>query len=161
MNKIKLLEYVSPDGELIYNPNLDDLGQLILSPQKDYWCSGSGEGCLTWYDENNISSITSRNSLISLVLTFSEKYGFWLLYSCREEQQTFISIGDGDFSHKNAVEVYICGDPLLLPSAYFISPDFAFIAAKEFGKTGNKTERVKWISQGEDGWDYGDPEGFV
>ncbi len=159
---MKILEYLSPEGDLMYNANFDDLSKIILSTQSDYWCAGSGEGCFTWYEAENISSITSNMCLSYLVLTFSEKYGFWLQHrSQKPGKYEYISIGDGDFNYENAIEVYICGNPLLLPSAYFVSPAKALIAAREFVTTANKSEEIKWCRKGEDGWDYGDPEGWT
>jgi hypothetical protein len=149
---MKILEYLSPEGDLTYNVNTDNLSGIILSPRSDYWCAGNGEGCFTWYKAKNSSSIISNIYLNCLVLTFYEKYGFWLQYKSQNPgAHEYTSIGDGDFNHENAVEVYICGDPLLLPSAYFISPIQALIAVKEFVKTANKSEEIQWRSKGEDG----------
>ena len=157
-----ILEYLSPAGDLTYNINLGDMSEIILSPQSDYWCAGNGEGCFTWNEAENVSSITSNTCLSYLVLTFCEKYGFWLQYRSRKPQECeYISIGDGDFNHENAIEVYICGDSLLLPSAYFVSSAKALIAVEEFVTTANKSEEIKWCRKGEDRWDYGDPDGWT
>jgi hypothetical protein len=152
---MKIFEYVSPEGEITHNPNLEDLCKLILSSEENYWCTGSGQGYLTWYEKEDIP-------LVYLSLTFNNKYGFWLQHGDKRIlDYSHTSLGDGDFNHENAVEVYICGDPLLLPSAFFISSVQACLAVKEFGITGNKSEAVKWGVEGEEGWDYGDAEGFI
>jgi hypothetical protein len=152
---MNLLEYVSPEGDVIVHPIFNNLKELILNPHENYWSVGSGQGYLTWYGQEN-------TPLISLSLTFSEENDFWLEYSDKRTQDgSYTSLGNNDFSHENAVEVYICGDPLLLPTSFFITPEQACSGVKDFFKDGRKSDSIIWGIKGDQGWDYGDPEGFV
>jgi hypothetical protein len=154
-NDMNLLEYVSPEGDVIVHPIFNSLKKLILNPDENYWSVGSGQGYLTWYEQENIP-------LISLSLTFNEKNGFWLEYRDKRTQDgSYTSLGNNDFSHKNAAEVYICGDPLLLPSSFFITSEQACAGVNDFSKDGRKSDSIIWGIKGDQGWDYGDPEGFV
>ncbi len=152
---MKNIEYLSPDGEVIENPDFETLAQLILTPDKDYWCNESGQGSLNWYSNEKMP-------LALLLLTFSSKYGFYVEYiDKRIKYDSYIALGEGDLTHENATEVFICGEPLLLPSVFFISADQVCLAVNEFLRSGDKANGIKWVKESSLGWDYGDPEGFV
>ncbi len=152
---MKNIKYISPDGEVVENPNIETLFRLISTLHEEYWGSESGQGSLIWYSDK-------KSPLASLLLTFSSKYGFYLEHiDERIKYDSHIALGEGDLTHENATEVFICGEALLLPSAFFIPANQVCLAVKEFLDSGNKVTDIKWVKERSLGWDYGDPEGFV
>ena len=83
---------------------------------------------------------------------FSEKYGFHLRIFPKNGD-FFLSFGQGDYKH--SVEVYVGGDPWLLPTKYFITNEETLIAVEEFAKTGEITPHVNWGKGSEETWTYG------
>lgn len=141
------IEFFSPpDGEIIRNPKPESLKELVLNRGEDYWNAGAGQGSL---------DRKQRGRSLQLLLTFSTDHGFYLEYIDRNDVY-FVSMGEGTFDQTVTVEVG--GDPILLPTAFFISPDQAWAAVEEFCATGKRTTAIRWKDRSEVNWDYGIPD---
>ncbi|VEP18272.1 hypothetical protein H1P_730013 [Hyella patelloides LEGE 07179] len=147
-----LLIYDSPSGESIKNPDVKTIENLILHESEDYWCSGAAQGGLSWFKDE-------REWISLLEIVFEPSQGFWLKYT--DSDVICVSLGSGDYKHENAVTAYIGGEPLLLPTKWFVKPQEAWFAVEEFCQTGGMTIKINWGRQGEQNWDYGEPEGWL
>ena len=50
---------------------------------------------------------------------------------------------------------------MLLPTKWFVKPEAAWFAIQEFYDNGKMTTKISWGGKGEQGWDYGEPEGWL
>jgi hypothetical protein len=141
------IEYHSPpDGATIPAPKPEWLRDLVLRAGKEYWNAGAGQAALTWQG-GEVRTV--------LLLTFEETLGFYLEYvdprSCY-----YVSVHDD--REPRTVTVYVGGNPLLLPSRFFVSRRSAWEAVAHFLRTGEKNDAVRWEERNKQNWDYGTPE---
>ena len=137
--------FYAPTGERMENPNPTYLRDRILNEGPDYWNTGSGDGGLDF---------RQGAGKTNLQLIFDESYGFNLVYT-QLDGRRFVSIGPGDYEH--VVSLYVGGNPVRLPSKFFVDKDLAWGAVAEFLRTGGKSSKVTWANDDELNWDYGIP----
>jgi len=134
-----MLVFIVPgDGSEVAEPDVNWLRELVLNGDSEFWNSGSGQGWLRDQDQKT-----------ELLLTFHEDHGFSLDY-CDSRSTYFVSLGNGDFTHK--IKVYIGGDPEFLPTARFVSRKEAWLAIEEFCRSGRMTTKIKWGKRSEQKW---------
>jgi hypothetical protein len=140
------VEFFSPpDGNTLTDPDVAFLKKLVLTGGDDYWNSGAGQGSLKY------SGVNEKKELL---LTFHERNGFSLEYIDSRDVY-YVSLGCGDFNH--SVKVYVGGDPLILPTKFFVSRELACAAVEDFCLTGQPTPKIKWGKRSEQKWDYSCP----
>jgi len=140
---MKQTKFFSPPyGDVILNPDLLFLEILVLYVNDEYWCSGSGDSYIEYEDEAKTSRIE---------ILFSLEYGFYLRFQAWQED--YHSLGLGDFT--NTVTVYVGGDPLLLPTKFFITREQALLVVKEFCQTGKRINKINWGKDEDINWNYG------
>ncbi len=144
---MKMLEYFSPpDGEIVENPAPDRLRNLILNEGEDYWNAGAGQASLTCREDGSTKV---------LLLTMEPSLGFYLEY-VDPDKVYYIPFKGGTFD--DTVTVYVGGDPLLLPAAFFVPRELAWAAAEEFCRSGGRTDKITWKNRTEVNWHYGYPD---
>jgi hypothetical protein len=132
-----------PDGEIIQNPQLDWLKDLILNKGEDYWNAGAGQASLKRHE---------NGATIELLLTLEPSQGFYLEY-IDPQNVYYVSLGEGTFD--KTVTVYVGGDPVLLPTAFFISRKLALAAVEELCSSGCRTTKITWKQRRDVKWNYG------
>jgi hypothetical protein len=137
-------KFCSPaDGDIIENPDISFLRILILYVGKEYWNSGAGQGYITYVKDNKDQQ---------LLITFDQDWGFYLEFQSNQED-TQVTLGKGNF--ENTVSPYIGGNPVLLPTKFFITREKALLAIEKFVKTGDRTNQITWGKESEQNWHYG------
>jgi hypothetical protein len=140
---MKRIEFTSPaDGDMIRNPDMLMLKILFLYVGGEFWNSGSGDSCIDYFDEIKESR---------LEILFSDPHGFYLRYQTKG--QDFHSLNDGDYSR--TTQIYVGGNPLVLPVKFFIDREKAFEVLEYFYKTGDRTQVVAWGEDDDIEWDWG------
>jgi hypothetical protein len=146
-NAVSIIEFFSPpNGDFLTSPDMAWLKHLVLKEGPDYWNAGAGQAAI-WFGKGKRRP--------ELDLTFDKSFGFSLQHIDAKSVH-YVSLGKGDFAH--AVTVYVCGDPLVLPSAFFIPRRLAWIAVEEFCRTGLRSANIRWGKRSEQNWHYGHPE---
>jgi len=144
---VPTIEFFSPpNGDFVINPDMAWLKNLVLKEGPEYWNAGAGQASIK-YDKGKRSP--------QLLIIFEKSLGFFLEY-IDAKSVYYVSLGKGDFAH--AVTVHICGEPLLLPSTFFIPRRLAWIAVEEFCRAGLRHRKVRWGKRSEQHWAYGHPE---
>ncbi len=138
------LTFSAPSGEVLENPELSDIKKLILTKGERYWNTGSGDGGFDFYYETGNAN---------LQLIFDKKWGFYLLYR-GADKKSYTSFGPGDFDH--TVSPGVGGDPLLLPTKFFVPRERAWEAVEEFCKSGQKSAKITWMDNAKVKWNYGE-----
>jgi len=140
---IKHIEFISPaDGDVLQNPDVLFLKILIMYVNEEFWCSGSGVTELNYQDQKLKSY---------LEIYFNVEFGFYIRY--KSWQEDYHSLGLGDLV--NIVSVYVGGDPVLLPTKFFVTREEALLVVKEFCQTGKRTDKINWGKDQDINWHYG------
>jgi hypothetical protein len=140
------IEFFSPpDGDTLTNPDRDWLKKLVVEPSRNYWNSGAGQASLKWHGDNGATE---------LLLVFDQDHGFSLEY-IDQNKVYYVPLGDGDFDH--TVKVYVGGEPVVLPTKFFVSKERTWVAVEQFLKDGNRSNDLNWARRSELKWHYGYP----
>lgn len=138
------MEFFSPpDGEIVMNPELDQLRDLIMNKGEDYWNAGAGQASLKRHQ---------NGATIELLLMMEPSLGFYLEY-IDPQNVYYVSLGEGSFD--KTATIYIGGDPVLLPTVFFVPRESACAAVEELYRTGQRSERINWKRRSEVSWHYG------
>ncbi len=81
-----------------------------------------------------------------------QSLGFYLEY-IDQHSVFYVSLGNGNF--EDTVTVYVGGEPLVLPLAFFVSREAASAAVEEFCNTGQRSDVLIWKDRNEVNWYYG------
>lgn len=141
MNTIEF--FSPPDGDEVTNPDKKWLRDLVLNKGEDFWNAGAGQGSLKF---------SGPDGTVELLLTMEQSLGFYLEY-IDQNSVYYVSLGNGSF--EDTVTVYVGGDPLVLPSAFFVSREVAWTAVEEFCNTGQRSDALTWKDRSEVNWHYG------
>ena len=104
---MKEIKFGTPMGEIINNPDFEKIERLIMNREIEFWESGSGQSIIE-YSDGNLTS--------TLYICIAEDYGFYVEF-CKNNKY-YIILKDEDF--KDTTEVYIEGEPILVPRSMFI-----------------------------------------
>jgi hypothetical protein len=135
-----MIQFISPLGEEINEPNLNQVIDLVLKGEKIYWNSGSGDAGLTFHLEGKRTK---------LELVFEQEAGFHLLF-LDENGKRFMAKGQGD-SYR-ILTSYVGGNLTHIPEVFFISRKLTAVAVEHFYKTGKRTSAVNWVDQNDVDW---------
>jgi hypothetical protein len=139
---MRYTEFFSPpDGDIIANPDILFLRILFLYVDQEYWNSGSGDSYIDYKDEHKSSR---------LQILFSHEFGFYLRY--QSWGKDLHSLNNGDYS--KITEVYVGGNPIVLPVKFFIDRESAFEAVELFCETGEHSPLIEWGADGDIEWDW-------
>jgi hypothetical protein len=127
--------FQSPSGLEIENPEMKQLMGYIIEQFPQYWHQGHGGGIVDFYDGNN-------RHLRLLILPHDE-YGIYLQYVKKGiNEETWLSL----FDHMKLNTTAECGDELYASIGLFLPKEKAWLAVEEFCKTGERTEKIDWVS---------------
>jgi hypothetical protein len=141
---------VPSNGDEISNPSLDELKKLVLHGGEDFWAAGSGDAALAYFEEEE------EERKAQLLLMFNEAEGFYLEYKDRDWEY-YVPLTKNDFSRK--VILYVGGNPIQVPPAFFVNKKVAWSAVEEFCKSGERTPRIEWRKRDDFDWNYSTEEG--
>jgi hypothetical protein len=139
-------EYFAPAGESVTNPDPDRLKELILNGGEDYWNVGSGQASLEYVEDSGRTA---------LLLALEPSLGFYLEYVNRNKVY-YVPVGEGPLDR--TVTIYVGGDPMPLPTAFFVSRELAWDAVELMCRSGERTPKINWKERSETNWHYGYPE---
>ena len=131
---------VPENGAEVESPDMDWLRDRVLHGGKDFWCSGSGQSWL------------KHSKGAKLLLSFVAGYGFFPEYISFQQDHwiAFSEKPDGD-----KVPVWIGGDPIIVSERFFVSPELAWAAVKEFCSSGERTSNMNWVRRSDVDWRFG------
>ena len=129
-----MVVFRSPEGARIENPSEDFMKTLFLSPSNDYWRRGSGDACLEFGHGD------SRKKLLILP---SDSFCVYLKYI--EGQNTWLSLQDSN----RLKEMLECSDEWHASAGLFLPKEKAWLAIKEFSRTGTRCDQIQWIRPSE------------
>lgn len=129
-------------NEEIINQDFKYVKSLIEEKGMDYWGAGSGQSVLK-YEDTDIKS--------TMYIMMAEGYGFYLEYF--NNASYYIPIFGDDYN--DVTEIYVGGDPILVPRAFFLDIKNTVTQVKEFFNCGKVANNVKWIKRSEVNWQYG------
>jgi hypothetical protein len=124
-----------PFGEIINEPALEMLHDVIVSPPAGYWDQGSGGGTL---------DCSTDGSKTSLMLFPDSRYGVYLRFY-DEQENPWLSLED----KAKLLEVTECNDEWYASVGLFLPKEKAWLAVKEFCLTGRRSLAVQWIPASE------------
>jgi hypothetical protein len=131
---------VPEDGDEISSPRRGWLQESVLCGGADFWCSGSGQGRL------------KHPSGSELLLAFATGHGFFPQYvgPLRDQWLTY-----SEERGEGKVPVWIGGDPIIVSSRFFVSPELTWAAVQEFCESGGRTDLVNWKPESDVEWSFG------
>ncbi len=130
------LSFQPPSGRVMVNPDLNDIRSLIVSPPPEYWLSGSGGATFTAQD--------GGKSEIRMLVLPNMDYGYYLKYiDC--DGGTWLSLSDST----RLTVVTTCGDQWYASIGLFLPPETAWEVINEFCRTGQRSDRITWITPDE------------
>ncbi|NJM15276.1 MAG: hypothetical protein HC896_07770 [Bacteroidales bacterium] len=132
-----------PDGHVFKNPDLNLFRTLIFHGQSQYWNAGAGQALIELINQGEESL---------LALTFHQDMGFQVEVKLGDEPY-FVCLGNGDFD--NTVTVHVGGEPLLLPTKFFVTKQTTWDIVQYFCETGQRNNDYQWASVEELNWHYG------
>ena len=139
------LRFLPPIGDDIDLKDLDKVRDLVFHRGEEYWNSGSGEAGL---------DRTERNETAKLRLVFDKSLGFYIVY-IDQKGERFTSLGTG--VPARIVSPFVGGDPLPLPSKFFVPIELAWRVIEEFCNTGNRSSQISWLVSKDLNWNFGTP----
>ena len=125
------ITYRPPLGQVLENPSLEMLRELVTNPPAGYWDQGSGGATL---------DCSTENSKVSLMLFPDSRHGVYLRFY-DEEENPWLSLHD----EAKLSEVIECNDEWYVSVGLFLSKETAWLAVKEFCMTGRRSPDVRWI----------------
>jgi hypothetical protein len=134
--------FLPPIGDDIAGPPLSTLKDLVFDAGEVYWNSGSGEAGLNYVEAGEITKLR---------MIFDKNFGFYLVYIDAQGGR-FTSLGPGDF--EKIATPFVGGDPIRVPSRFFLPVDSAWTVIKEFCETGQKSSRTAWLRAKDLDWGF-------
>ena len=130
-------------GESQDDPDEAFLRDLCEQPEA-YWQDplGSGTGALSILDAERAIGDT-------LEITRKDPHGFFLLLHANYRE--FVVVKDSPTSE--VVKCHYAGEPFFIPVALLHPPELAFEVMKEFCRSGQPANCVKWVRRKELSWD--------
>lgn len=123
------IRYTNPVGDVVENPTLDDLRDIVTRLPTDYWGRGSGDAVL----ENERGA--------SLGIFPNAKHGVHLKYYAPGDDEPWLSLGD----RSRMAEVAEVSDEWYVSVGLFVPPADAWLAVDKFWRTGDRTDQIPWI----------------
>jgi hypothetical protein len=121
-------------GKKIENPDLGALREATLSISPAFWLQGSKSTVeLDYFDDHG-----QRKSWM-IILPHENAY---YLNVNRGTKGEFVSLSD----RNKLTEVVECGDDWEASRGIFIPPEQAWLAIEEFLRTGQRTDKIGWLS---------------
>jgi hypothetical protein len=146
----KIVFTVPLNGAEIPDPSMEQLREWVFHGGEKFWAAGSGQGLLEHVTDG------PRKRWPNLLLMFEESEGFYLEY-IDGQGQYHVPIASEDYGRK--VLVYIGGDPIQVPPAFFLSADIAWSVVEEFCRSGEGSSTIRWKRRKEVDWNYSTEEG--
>lgn len=131
-----------PNGNDILDPTYEYVENLILNKNLSYWSGGSGQTALRC----NYDNFESK-----LYIMADEIYGFYLEYYIGNRK--FITSNNDNYSE--ITEIFIGGEPILVPKAFFLNKFEILKQIKEFFITGEMYTEFNWVDDSTVDWNYG------
>jgi hypothetical protein len=129
------ITFRSPLGQIIENPNMAILHDLVVNLPVGYWDQGSGAATLDCHVEG------SRTSL----LVFPDsKYGVYLRFY-DERKDPWLSLQD----ETKLLEVVEANDEWYVSRGLFLPIDSAWLAVRDFCLNGKRSLSVRWMPASE------------
>ncbi|HEX9062365.1 MAG TPA: hypothetical protein VF941_19510 [Clostridia bacterium] len=136
------IKLITCAGDEIINPDFQQLKFLVRTGESEYWEGGSGEALIEYNDGQKSSK---------LYIMMSEGYGFYLEYC---NNKAYVPVTNDCF--EDIAKVYVGGDPVPVPRAFFLSEEETERQVEEFLNTGEVNHNVKWVEKDKTGWNYGE-----
>lgn len=131
--------FQTPDGIEIENPEIRQLMEYIIDEFPEYWHQGNGGGILDFEDE-------TKGRRRRLLILPNDEFGIYLQYIKKDNnEETWLSLCNG-LELKITAE---CGEELYASIGLFLPKERAWLAIEEFCKTGERTDKIDWISPSE------------
>ena len=141
---MKEIKFGTPMGEIINNPDFEKIERLIMNRGIEFWESGSGQSIIEYSDDNLTST---------LYICIAEDYGFYLEF-CKNNKY-YIILKDEDF--KDTTEVYIEGEPILVPRSMFIDKKETVEQVRSIFYSGDVDYTTcNWVEKEKVNWEYGE-----
>ena len=86
-----------------------------------------------------------------MYIMMAEGYGFYLEYV--NSVSYYIPISSDDYN--DITEIYVGGDPVSIPRAFFLDIKNTVMQVEEFFNCGKVANNVKWVKRSEANWYYG------
>lgn len=131
-----------PNGDEIHNPTYEYVENLIMNKEISFWIGGSGQSALRYIDSNFESK---------LYIMADENYGFYLEYYF--EKRKFI-ISNNNLYNETA-KIYVGGEPIDVPKAFFLNKYETSKQIKEFFTSGKMDANLNWVDDSTIDWNYG------
>lgn len=129
---MNIITYCAPDdGENYENLSLETLRNLFFNLDGTYWCSGSGQASLEFYNGNFHST---------LFIMYSSIAGFCIKYQSKEGS----FYATNPFYEKEVISVYVGGEPLSLEKKFFLLKELAFQVICIFYEDGSMADIYQW-----------------
>lgn len=140
-----MIKLINPNtGEVVIDPILSELRDLVLNGGEKYWCSGSGEAVLTyWHGQGDRE----------LSMCFDADLGYYMKY--HPNLGTYIALSDRSWEQTR--NVYVGGDPVLIPEAFLVPVASAWRIVEEFCATGEMlvSNACEWKRRRDIDWHFG------
>ncbi len=133
-------------GETTPNPTLDDARELVFEKSWDL-------DCAFWASDRPLlkgKTLVIRDGIKSLSLILKVGCGWFLTHGIVGDDD-YVAIKSTDYTR--TVTVYMCGQPWVVPRAFFLPRRTAWNAVKEFLLTGERTSKLNWVELGAQEWD--------
>ena len=122
-----------PDGQTEDSPPPARIREVIEGFGPASWQAGSGEVTIRLNADGRISGLS---------LIRKDPYGFFLYFGEMDSTETIVAVSPGKPTEKT--DVIIEGEPLTIPTTFFVSMQQAVEIALYFAQTGKLLESVKW-----------------
>jgi hypothetical protein len=135
MNKII---YADPEGDEVLDPKTGSLKAAVLELPSNYWGRGSGDATLslTKPDGCEVSLLLLPNPQLSRI------YLKCLIMKSGIVEEEWLSLRD----QSQLSVVTTCSDEWLASEGLFLEPQDAWVAVECFLETGERTDKVNWIT---------------
>jgi len=128
------LTLVTPSGQEIPAPDIQELKFQVLEGDASFWEAGSGDAALRFYVQDAIKS--------EMILMLREIHGVFVQFIANDGREYVISTGADE---QEMITIKQAGNPWSLPRAFFITREEAFRAIQEFCQTGEMLTTCHWV----------------
>jgi len=138
-----MIKFISTEGQEYENPPLSQFIQAVEAGNQTEWEGYSGQAGIYWRDDKGDRQIIFTPS-------GADKYILQYYDNSSEQDYYFISSGGGNVD--DITEVYVGGDPWLIPANLFVSKADALIVLAHFYNTHERSDAIEWVKNSEVDW---------
>ena len=138
----KNLRLQNPDGEILINPNINYIKQIIINKDEQYWGKNTSGSSMIDFFEKGINIYSGE---LSLLYFYDSPHGFFIFYDMNFVPLKFID----ELKDEVVIEHFVGCEPMNIPAICYRSREEAWKIIEHFILHKTMLETYKWVALSE------------